>query len=96
MTLNSASDSSGDWATVRNLTVSGRAGVVQVAPGTYGSFAVTGRNTLILGTNSVQPTVYNFENLFLGGGSDLVVNGPVILTVRESFIMVGVKPTCAC
>lgn len=90
VSLNNANDSAGDWTTVRNLTVSGHAGTVDAPPGTYGAFSVTGRNTLILGiTNSAEPTTYNFESLSLGGGSELVVVGPVVLTVKDTFTMVG-------
>lgn len=72
VTINSASETAGDWTTVRNLTISGRAGAVAVPPGTYGAFATSGRNAFVFGiANSTQPAVYNLESLSLGGGSEL-------------------------
>jgi RHS repeat-associated protein len=88
--LNQAGQSAGDWTTLRNLTLTGKAGSVAVPPGTYGAFAASGRNSFILGVaNSTEPTVYNLERLSLAGGSDLILAGPIVLTVKDTVTMVG-------
>ena len=90
VTLNSANDTAGDWTTLRNLTLSGQAGVVEVPPGTYGAFAASGRTTFVFGVaNSAQPTVYNLESLTLSGSSTLALAGPIVLTIRDTLTMTG-------
>jgi RHS repeat-associated protein len=72
----------GDFQTLRNLSLSGKAGAVSVPPGTYGSFSASGRTTLVLGLeNATEPATYNLQGLTLSGGSDLRLAGPVVLTV---------------
>ena len=83
-------NTAGDWTTVRNLTISGQAGVVEVPPGTYGAFNASGRNTFVFGVvNSTQPTAYNLESLTLSGASTLTLAGPIVLTVRDALTMTG-------
>ncbi|MET0624600.1 MAG: hypothetical protein ABW250_16600, partial [Pyrinomonadaceae bacterium] len=80
----------GDFAALRDLSLSGQAGAVAVPPGTYGRFAATGHTTLVLGVeNSPEPTVYNLEELSLAGGSELRLAGPVVLTVRKNVTLTG-------
>jgi hypothetical protein len=34
--------------------------------------------------NSTEPTVYNLDSLSLTGGSQLILNGPIVLTVKNT------------
>ncbi|HEU4508352.1 MAG TPA: PKD domain-containing protein, partial [Pyrinomonadaceae bacterium] len=88
--INRAGEVIGDPATLRNLTISGSAGVIAVPPGTYGKFAASGRNVLVLGTaGSDTPTIYNLEELTLTGSSELRLAGPIVLTVKNRVTLVG-------
>jgi RHS repeat-associated protein len=80
----------GDFSTLRNLSLSGKAGAVSVPPGTYGSFSASGRTTLVLGAeNATEPAVYNLQGLTLSGSSDLRLAGPVVLTVGGGVSLSG-------
>lgn len=88
--LSAASQSAGDFSTLRNLTLIGRAGNVEVPPGTYGAFASGSHNAFVFGVaNSTAPTVYNLESLSLTGGSQLILKGPIVLTVRDTINLAG-------
>ncbi|MET0645080.1 MAG: RHS repeat-associated core domain-containing protein [Pyrinomonadaceae bacterium] len=90
VSLSKAGETFGAAATLRNLSLSGKAGAVAVPPGTYGRFAASGHTALVFGVaGSAEPTVYNLEDLSLGGGSELRLNGPVILTVKNSVTLSG-------
>lgn len=90
ITLQQPAQNAGDWSTVRNLTVSGRAGEVSVPPGTYGRFSVNGRTSLLLGVaGSAETSVYNLDSLTLTGASELRLAGPVSLTVRGGVSLAG-------
>jgi RHS repeat-associated protein len=90
VTLDRAGQTVGDFATLRHLTLTGKAGAVPVPPGTYGRFAASGHNAFVLGTQgSDVPTAYDLEELSLTGGSELRLAGPVILTVRNNVTLVG-------
>ena len=90
VTLSQAGQSAGDFATLRNLTLIGRAGAIEVPPGTYGTFAAGSRNAFVFGVaNSTEPTVYNLESLSLTGSSQLILSGPVILTVKNTINLAG-------
>ena len=85
VTLSSAGQSAGSFSTIRNLTVGGNAGNIVVPPGTYGSFSVSGKNSLTLGVpGATQPAVYNFQQLTFSGNDDLRIVGPVVVTVNSS------------
>jgi RHS repeat-associated protein len=80
----------GDFSTLRNLSLSGKAGAVSVPPGTYGSFSAGGRTALVLGVeNATEPAIYNLQGLTLAGGSELRLAGPVVLTVRGDVSLTG-------
>jgi rhamnogalacturonan endolyase len=82
VTLNSADQSAGDFATLRNLTLNSNAGSVAVPAGTYGTIAVNGSSTLVLGVaNSTEPVVYNLQTLTVNSKAKVQVVGPVILTL---------------
>ncbi len=84
VTLNSSSDSPGDFATLKNLTLNGNVGPITVPPGTYGEFTANGSSRFTLGVaGATTPVVYNFQRLTLSGNSRLEVVGPVVVTVLE-------------
>jgi endo-1,4-beta-xylanase len=80
--LTSADQSAGDFATLRNLSVSREAGLVTVPPGTYGAFTASDKAGFVLGVpNAIDPAIYNFETLTLNGRSTITIVGPVIVNV---------------
>ena len=88
--INSAGQSIGDPATLRNLTLNGNVGQVTVPPGTYGNFTANGGSGLVLGVaGGLQAVNYNLQNLNLNGSSRLKVAGPVVLTVANGFTANG-------
>ncbi|HWW76674.1 MAG TPA: PKD domain-containing protein, partial [Pyrinomonadaceae bacterium] len=90
VSLTSEGQSPGDFSTLRNLSLSGRAGAVSVPPGTYGNFSLAGRTALVLGVeNATEAAVYNLQGLTLTGGSELRLKGPVVLTVRGDVSLTG-------
>src|SRR5205814_464684 len=85
ITLSSATESAGNFTTIRNLTVNGAIGNLAVPPGTYGAFTINGNNSLTLGVpGATQPSIYNFQQLVFSGGNELRFVGPVIVTVNGS------------
>jgi len=90
VTITSASQSIGNPATLRDLTLNGNAGQVTVPPGTYGTFTVNGGSGLVLGVaGGLQAVNYNLQNLNLNGSSTLKIVGPVVLTVANGFTANG-------
>jgi hypothetical protein len=88
--LNSGGQSAGDFATVRDLTLNGNAGIRAVPPGTYRTFVVNGNSAIVLGVaGATEPSAYNLQRLTLNGGAQLRVVGPVVLTVAESLAVNG-------
>lgn len=86
VTINSAGQSIGDPATLRNLALNGNVGQIAVPPGTYGSFTANGGSGFTLGVaGATAPTTYNLQNLNLNGNSQLGIVGPIILTVANGF-----------
>jgi polygalacturonase len=85
VSLNSTTQSVGNFATLDNLTLNSNAGLVTVPPGTYGSFTANGGSGFILGVSgSPAPSVYNLQGLTLNSGSQIQVVGPVTLIVASS------------
>jgi hypothetical protein len=91
--LTLAGQSAGDFATLRNLSVSGSAGLVAVPPGTYGNFTLGGAaNGVILGVaGATEPAVYNLQTLTVNllSGAKIQVVGPVILTLANGTTLNG-------
>lgn len=80
--LNSAGQSPGDFATLRNLTLNGNVGDVAIPAGTYGSFIVNGNSSLVLGVAvATTPSVYNLQGLTLNGNGRLKILGPVVVNL---------------
>ncbi|MBX3737952.1 MAG: immunoglobulin domain-containing protein [Candidatus Didemnitutus sp.] len=90
VTLNNASQSVGNFATLRDLTINGNIPALAVPAGTYGSFTVNGNNTLVLGVaGATTPSVYNFQSLTLNGNSKVTVVGPVIINLPGNLTLNG-------
>ena len=84
--LNNSSQSVGNWATVRNLTLNSNVGQIAVPAGAYGDFTANGGSGFTLGVaGATQPSVYNFQRITLNGGAELRVIGPVIVVLGNSF-----------
>lgn len=84
VSLNNSSQSPGDFATIKSLTLNGNVGAVTVPSGNYGEFTANGSSRFTLGVaGAVTPAVYNFQHLTLNGSSRLDVIGPVIVTLAE-------------
>lgn len=85
--LNKDDDSAGNFATVRDLTVSGTASAVAVPPGVYRDITVTGTSSVVLGVaNATVPAVYHVRSLKFTGNSQLKVVGPIVLTVGDDVV----------
>ena len=80
----------GDFATLRNLTVTGSTLSIAVPPGTYGVFVANGGASILLGVpGAVTPAVYNLQGLRLNTGSHLEIVGPVIVTAAGTSVING-------
>ena len=88
--LNNASQSVGDWTTVRNLTLNSKVGQVIVPPGAYGDFIANGDSGFTLGViGTSEPSIYYFRSLTLNNGAQLQVLGRVIVVVDTGFSVGG-------
>jgi hypothetical protein len=90
VTLSDSDQSAGDFATVRDLTLNGAAGMVVVPPGTYRSWVANSGSGFVLGiAGSTQPAVYKVDSLTLDEGSQLQILGPVVLTTATGITVNG-------
>ena len=90
VTLKTASDTVGSWATLRDLTLNDGGGARVVPPGTYGLFTANGQTAFTLGVaGATQPSVYNFQALALNGQASLNIVGPVIITTGSGLKVNG-------
>ncbi len=84
VSLSNPTQSPGDFATLKDLTLTGNTGAITVPPGTYGDFTANGSDSFVLGVaNATVPVVYNFQHLTLNGSSHLDVVGPVVVTLAN-------------
>ncbi len=84
VTLNSAGQSPGDFATLRNLTLNSNAGAVMIPAGTYGALTANGSSSFVLGVaGATVPSVYNLQSLVLNGTSRVTILGPVIINLAS-------------
>jgi len=84
VSLNSAGDSAGDFATIRTLTLNGNAGTRTIPAGTYGALTVNGNSGVILGVaGATTPAVYNFQDLTLNGNGTFQIVGPVVINLAS-------------
>jgi fibronectin type 3 domain-containing protein/regulation of enolase protein 1 (concanavalin A-like superfamily) len=90
VTLNSPSDSAGDFSTVRDLALGGNAGIIAVPPGAYGNVSLTGSSGLVLGVvGATEPSVYSLQNLQMSNKATVQIVGPVVLTLANGFVLDG-------
>jgi hypothetical protein len=84
VTLNSAGQSAGNFATLRNLTLNSGVGAVTIPAGTYGAFTANGSSSFVLGVaGATVPAVYNLQSLVLNGTSRVTLLGPVIINLAN-------------
>ncbi|HKB89840.1 MAG TPA: hypothetical protein VKC60_04920, partial [Opitutaceae bacterium] len=90
VTLNTSTDSAGDFHTLRNLTLNSNAAARAIPAGTYGNLTANGTSGFILGVDgATTPAIYNLQNLTLNGSSALQVVGPVVLTLANGVTLNG-------
>ncbi|MFN0140524.1 MAG: hypothetical protein ACKVQW_10635, partial [Pyrinomonadaceae bacterium] len=88
VTINNSTQSIGDFATLRNLTLNSNVGNKAIPPGTYGTFSANSGSGFILGiAGATQPAVYNFTSLTLNSGSQFQVVGPVMITLNSGLTL---------
>src|SRR5262249_2033022 len=79
-----------NFATLRDLTLTGNAGKVAVPHGTYRNFTANGKSAFVFGVSgATQPAVYNLTRLTINGGASIQVAGPVLLTLGADFVLNG-------
>ncbi len=84
VSLDNPSQSPGDFATLKDLTLNSNVGPIAIPPGTYGDFTAHGSSHFTLGTaGSTQATVYHFQRLTFNGSSRLDIVGPVVVTLAN-------------
>jgi len=85
---NNSSQSIGDFATLKNLTLNSNVGQKSIPPGTYGSLTANSGSGFILGvTGGAEPSIYNLQSLTLNSNSQLQIVGPVILTLPSGMTL---------
>jgi autotransporter-associated beta strand protein len=90
VTINNPTQTIGNFATLRNLTLNSGGGTVTVPPGSYGTFTVNGSGTLVLGiAGSSEPAVYNLQFLQINSGASVRLAGPVVLTLASGSTVNG-------
>jgi RHS repeat-associated protein len=94
VTLDSPSQSAGDFGSLRDLTLNSNVGAVSVPPGTYGNFTANAGSGFTLGSpGATTPAVYNFQGLNLNSNSFVNVVGPVVVNVANGFSVNGIFNT---
>ncbi|HKQ04260.1 MAG TPA: LamG-like jellyroll fold domain-containing protein, partial [Blastocatellia bacterium] len=82
VTINTAGQSPGDFATLRDLTLNSNVGMVVVPPGSYRNLTANSGSGFVFGVaGSTTPSVYNLRSLTLNGTTQLQIAGPVVLTL---------------
>ena len=90
VSINHASDSVGDWATVHSLTLNSNVGAIAMPPGAYGDVNLNGGSGLILGVaNATEPAVYDLQRLTLNGQATVQIVGPVVLRLANDLNVNG-------
>jgi rhamnogalacturonan endolyase len=88
--LNTASQSAGDFATLRNLTLNASAGIRAVPAGAYGDLTANGNNGFVLGVaGATEASVYQLQHLALNGHAALRVVGPVVIRLAGGLTING-------
>jgi rhamnogalacturonan endolyase len=85
VTINNASQTPGNFATLRDLTLNSGAGAISVPSGAYGAFTANGGSSFVVGVaGATEPSVYHLQSLTLNSGARVQVIGPVIIRVGGS------------
>lgn len=93
---NSAAETIGSFATLRDLALAGSAGQIAVPPGAYGEFTAAAGNGFTLGSpGATMPAVYHFQKLTLHAQAELRVIGPVVVHVAGPIVISGTAGTAA-
>jgi hypothetical protein len=88
--ISNPAQSVGDWATVRNLTLNGAVGQFAAPAGAYGTFAISGNGSLVLGVpGATRPSVYYFQRLSLNSGAHVQIAGPVLVVIANGCSLSG-------
>ncbi len=87
--LNSSTDTLGDPATVRDLTLNGNAGPVALPPGAYRNLTANSGGFVLGDANATDPTVYDVQRLTLNGSAQIQVVGPVVLRLANGLAFNG-------
>jgi rhamnogalacturonan endolyase len=94
--LHAPNQNPGNFSTIRDLTIGGDIGDLNVPSGAYGEFTVSGNGVLVLGeAGATPPAVYQLQKLTLNGAGTLRIVGPVILRLGSDLVLdrdVGVTP----
>lgn len=81
VTITAASQSPGDFGTLKSLTLESNVGSLVVPPGNYGDFFSYSGSGFVLGfEGATTPAIYNFKSLGMLSGSVLRVVGPIVVT----------------
>jgi fibronectin type 3 domain-containing protein len=96
VSLNNASQTPGDFSTLRNLTLNSNVGAIAVPPGDYGVFTANSGSGFVLGVaGATEPAVYQLQGLVLNSAGTLQVIGPVIVTVATGAAVNGAMGNAA-
>ncbi len=91
ITVNASAEDIGDFATVRDLSLTGSVGQVAVPPGAYGVFTANGVSGFTLGVEgSTRHEIYSFEQLVLNGHTTIRVVSPVVVVLGRELSISGV------
>ncbi|PYV41787.1 MAG: hypothetical protein DMG06_16150, partial [Acidobacteria bacterium] len=84
VSVSSAGQNLGNFATLRDLTLYSNTGSFNIPPGTYRRFTANSQSGFVFGVAGVsQPSVYNLEELTLNSNSWLQVVGPVVINLAN-------------
>lgn len=90
VSLNSAGQTPGDFATIRHLTLNSNAGQLAVPAGTYGNLTVNGNSRFVLGVaGATAPAIYHLQMLTLNGSDPLEIVGPVVINLANGTAING-------
>ena len=90
VTLNKVSDSPGNFATLRSLTLNSSGLSVTVPPGRYESLTVNGGSSLnFQAGTTANPALYEIQTLIVNGTGKITIVGPTAIRVRDAFTSNG-------
>jgi rhamnogalacturonan endolyase len=95
VSINNSSQSAGNFATLRNLTLNSGSGHIAVPPGAYGNFTANSGSFVLGIAGATEPAVYSLQNLTINGSASLQIAGPVILTLANGVTFNGAAGSAA-